>query len=295
METIFVQIASYRDPELKPTILDCVQKAKYPERVSFGICWQNCEKEREELTDFLYSLSRTRIINVDFMESEGVCWARSLTQSLYQGENYTLQIDSHMLFDKDWDVQLIEYLKNCESIKPLLSCYPNNFQDRNLIKDLDRKPAVMHFNGTDNDGMVKFVAYNIEEVEKPIRGWFLAAGFIFTLGQFCLECKYDPQLYFHGEEISLGVRSYTKGYDVYYPPRNIIWHLYKIPGSYEKDSCLHWKDHSRWWERDVISKKRVQQLLGQQDHNIDLGDYGLGTVRTLDEYKKASSLNFKMK
>ena len=36
--TIFVQIAAYRDPELLPTIRDCLQKAKYPKLLSFGIC-----------------------------------------------------------------------------------------------------------------------------------------------------------------------------------------------------------------------------------------------------------------
>ncbi len=42
---IFVQIASYRDPELLPTIRDCIDKAKYPENLTFGICWQHDETE----------------------------------------------------------------------------------------------------------------------------------------------------------------------------------------------------------------------------------------------------------
>ena len=33
---IFVQIASYRDPELLPTIEDMLQKAKNPENLVFG-------------------------------------------------------------------------------------------------------------------------------------------------------------------------------------------------------------------------------------------------------------------
>ena len=42
---IFVQIASYRDPELLPTIRDCIDKAKYPENLTFGICLQRDENE----------------------------------------------------------------------------------------------------------------------------------------------------------------------------------------------------------------------------------------------------------
>jgi hypothetical protein len=44
-DKIFVQIASYRDPELLPTIKECISKAKYPERLTFGICWQHSEDD----------------------------------------------------------------------------------------------------------------------------------------------------------------------------------------------------------------------------------------------------------
>ena len=38
---IFIQIASYRDPQLLPTIKDCINKAKYPENLVFSIAWQH--------------------------------------------------------------------------------------------------------------------------------------------------------------------------------------------------------------------------------------------------------------
>mgnify|MGYP000709467769 CR=1 FL=1 len=49
---IFVQIASYRDPELVPTIRECIAKAAKPEMLTFGLCWQRDEKESlEEFTN----------------------------------------------------------------------------------------------------------------------------------------------------------------------------------------------------------------------------------------------------
>jgi hypothetical protein len=45
MEKIFIHIASYRDPELIPTIKDCLLKAKYPERLRFGIVWQHSKED----------------------------------------------------------------------------------------------------------------------------------------------------------------------------------------------------------------------------------------------------------
>src|SRR5580765_4114541 len=39
-ERIFVQIASYRDPECQWTVKDMFEKASNPERISVGIAWQ---------------------------------------------------------------------------------------------------------------------------------------------------------------------------------------------------------------------------------------------------------------
>ena len=42
---IFVSIASYRDKELIKTVNSCLSKAKYPENIKIGICWQYDDKE----------------------------------------------------------------------------------------------------------------------------------------------------------------------------------------------------------------------------------------------------------
>jgi hypothetical protein len=39
-ETIFVQIASYRDPDLLNTLKDILDNAKTPKNLRFGIAWQ---------------------------------------------------------------------------------------------------------------------------------------------------------------------------------------------------------------------------------------------------------------
>ena len=42
---IFVSIAAYRDPELLPTLRDMFSKAKYPDLLRIGICWQKTPEE----------------------------------------------------------------------------------------------------------------------------------------------------------------------------------------------------------------------------------------------------------
>src|SRR4028119_761367 len=98
MESIFIQIASYRDPELLPTLRDCISKAGNPENLVFSIAWQHCDcDEWDNLLEFKNG-SRFKIIDIPSKESKGACWARNLLQQQYSGETYSLQLDSHHRF-----------------------------------------------------------------------------------------------------------------------------------------------------------------------------------------------------
>ncbi len=107
METIFVCIASYRDNELEKTVRDCIRKAMYPERLFFGIHWQY---DNHEFFEYIFD-RRFRIKKTYYKDSQGACWARHEAQKLYGGEDYVLQIDSHMRFVQGWDVICIEGTK----------------------------------------------------------------------------------------------------------------------------------------------------------------------------------------
>ena len=45
-----------------------------------------------------------------------------------------------------------------------------------------------------------------------------------------MNVPYDPTLYFLGEEITLAVRAYTHGYDLFHPSETIVWHEYTRNG-----------------------------------------------------------------
>jgi hypothetical protein len=83
---IFVSIAAYRDPELVPTIQDCLARAEHPRRLVFGIAWQHGPEERLDLPR---RSKKYRILDIDAMSSQGVCWARSEIEKLWDGEEFT--------------------------------------------------------------------------------------------------------------------------------------------------------------------------------------------------------------
>lgn len=300
MNKIFVQIASYRDPELVPTIEDCIAKAKHPERLTFGICWQHSLEDEWDNLDKYKNLDNFKIIDVKWNESLGCCWARSEIQKKYNGEEYTLQIDSHHRFIQDWDEEMINMLIQTGSDKPILTSYAGMY-DPIANKLLNVEPYKMVADKFTESGTILFYPHRIENYEAlngPIPARFVSGHFFFTIGLHCIEYKYDPNLYFAGDEISLSIRSFTMGYDLFHPHRTLIWHEYT-----REFRTKHWTDFnvenkesglvsSQWWEMDIESKKRLRQMLQEEDTGIDIGVYGLGNVRSHSDYEKYAGIDF---
>jgi hypothetical protein len=300
---IFIQIASYRDPELISTIEDILSKSKYPENLTFGICWQHSIEDKWDTLDKFKNDPRFRIIDVDWKDSKGLCWARSEIQKLWNNEDYTLQLDSHHRFLQNWDEELITMLKAVESEKPIITSYAGMY-DPKTNKLLNEEPYQMIASNFTQSGTILFRPHHInnwQKLDKPIPARFVSGHFFFTIGQHCQEYKYDPNLYFAGDEISLSIRSYTLGYDLYHPHKTIVWHEYTREGR-----TKHWTDFNNhnidnglidktWYEMDNSSKLRLRHMLREEDNGIDLGEYGLGTVRTHREYELYAGISFKHK
>lgn len=107
-DKIFIQIASYRDPQLVITVNDCIAKAKWPENLVFCVAWQH---SHDENIDVIKSLPNVKIIDIDYKQSKGACWARNQIQQRYGDEEYTLQLDSHHRFVENWDEVVINMYK----------------------------------------------------------------------------------------------------------------------------------------------------------------------------------------
>jgi hypothetical protein len=294
--TIFVQIASYRDPQLVPTIEDMIKNAKNPKNLRFGICRQFHPEDGFDNLDKYREDKRFRIVDVLYEYSLGVCWARNQVQQLYNGEMYTLQIDSHMRFEKDWDVEMIGMIKQLQSMgipKPLLTGYVSSFDPENDPAKRVNEPWRMAFDRFIPEGAIFFLPESIpgwQELEQPIPARFYSAHYCFTLGEFSNEVQHNPEYYFHGEEISIAVRAFTHGYDLFHPHKVLIWHEYT-----RKGRTKQWDDDKDWVNKNNKSHLTNRKLFGmdgetQEGHD---GKYGFGTVRTLEEYEKYSGISFK--
>lgn len=293
---IFIQIASYRDPELIPTIKDCIKKAKYPENLVFSITWQHAEEDKwDDLSEFKND-ERFKIIDINYKDSKGACWARNLLQQQYDEEEYTLQLDSHHRFVKNWDqkvIKMYQQLKKSGVNKPLLTGYITPYNPETYPKGVEQTPFRMIFDRFIPEGAIFFLPATIDnykKLRKPIPSRFYSAHFCFTSGQFVKEVPHDPEYYFHGEEISIAVRAYTWGYDLFHPHRVIAWHEYT-----RKGRSKQWDDDKQWVSKNVSSHKKNRQLFGM-DGEVKppegFGKYDFGTERTLRDYEKYAGISF---
>jgi glycosyltransferase involved in cell wall biosynthesis len=295
MDKIYIQIASYRDPELLPTIVDCIENAKYPKRLVFGIAWQHNPDDKWDTLHKFKDDPRFKIIDIHYKEAKGVCHARNLLNRQWSGEKYTLQLDSHHRFTKNWDVEAINMIKSLVKEgykKPLLTAYIPSYDPANDPASRHQEPWELTFDRFIPEGAVFMLPQTMRGWQQrilPMRGRYLSAHFIFTLGKFCKEVPYDPNYYFHGEEISLAVRAYTHGYDIFYPHKVIAWHEYT-----RKGRTKQWDDDPQWGERNRIAHLRNRKLFGMdgETQDIDFGEYGFGTVRTLEDYERYAGISF---
>jgi hypothetical protein len=300
--SIFISIASYCDPVLPFTLARAHDTAARPQDLHLGVIDQS--PSGPSPVDIAATLAPTRITyqRIDPLFSRGPCWARALAMTLYDGEDWFLQLDSHMDFDEGWDERLIAQATALQAgrVGAVISSYPSAFAFEN--GEPVRRPVTgrilahvvkpgMPFDP--EHPVLSFEAHPVNR-DEPVPGFHLGAGCLFAPGKFALEFPYDPALYFHGEEQALAARLFTHGWDIFHMAELPVWHLYNDGSSGGPARPLHWDQaHDRqrtqvWWDLEQRSRKRLADLVAGKP----LGAYGLGKVRTMQDYAAFSGIDY---
>jgi [Skp1-protein]-hydroxyproline N-acetylglucosaminyltransferase len=293
------------------TVESMFSKAKYPERIRLGVVDQ-LEASEDQSCDVPIvpcqqkpdqALCRYRDqIDVYEMEAKlavGPTFARHVVNRMYRGEYYNLQIDSHTVFVKSWDVDLIEQLDSTGNEMAVITTYLADALGS--IDDMSgsaiRKSRQVICNAAYvGAGKDRFLRHDPDEQPDSLPGItgspqlqpFWAAGFSFSRGHFVLSVPYDPwmpMLQRDDEEISMGIRAFTYGYDFYSPERNVCFDS----AFSDKDSRKSFLDHKHLYEGlEKASLKRMHGILGMEDEKEEAkytNDpdemFSIGTVRDL--------------
>ncbi|WP_088889263.1 GlcNAc-transferase family protein [Leptolyngbya ohadii] len=279
MKKIYVQIPAYRDIELGATLLDLVEKADDADALRIGVLWQRAEGDT--LPEAVHANPNTEIIEQSYQESKGCNWARAELQKRWQGEPYTLFLDSHHRFIPGWDRHLIEMhegLKQSGIQKPLITAYLPPYDPRNDPDNRLLDPLQIWAHSREQGMLIYLIAQPIpmwRTLENPIPARFASLHFVFAEGTFNREIVLDEQVYFFGDEVVLALRAFTHGYDLFHPHYVLGWHLYDRVAT----RTTHWEDHSDYHERNERSCNRLRDIF------LGIDDEAIGTARSLDEYE----------
>lgn len=293
MKQIFVQIAAYRDPQLPFTLKDLLEKAKHPTRLRVCIIQQDTTENLEKMLQMVgdeYSTDLNLSIVLDqclWTQSKGACWARARSNSKWGGEQYMLQVDSHTRFVRDWDEKVENMWLSLDDPKAILTGYPPEFHPDKPEDQWVKHPQlcnVVCFHGRYPYSLPKMIP-NWQSLTKPIKAVHISAGFIFGPGKLCQQVHYDRAMYFCGEETAMTVRYFTHGYNLYHPHRVLLWHYYTRP-----EGDKHWDNHLEWSDLDIVSRQRLDTLLGRRAD--DLGSCTLGKERNLADFIAYSGIDF---
>lgn len=292
-DKIFVQLAAYREHDLMNTINSLIETADDPQRFTFGICLQ-WGPEQEHLLTYWDDKPEYRVHTMHYSEAKGLGLARNITNSLWRGERWTLQIDSHMRFLPHWDTQMLKEWNQVREIcdKPVITTYVPPFTPGQPLPEA--RPSLMSQYEFSYDKLLMSMPWFVPEWKSlafPIRARTISAHFLFCEGKFIDEVPYDPEIYFGGyvEEATLSSRAWTHGWDFYSPYVCYLYHEYTRVGRPKV-----WEDiPQESLNRDVLARNKTRQLHGQENHGIDLGVYGLGTQRTFREWEEFAGFDFK--
>jgi hypothetical protein len=297
----FVSIASYCDPVLAFTLQRALATARWPDALHFGVV--NQLPAGSPRLGRLPGAARLSEVQLEARDARGPCWARALAMTLYDGEDWFLQLDSHMDFDASWDERLADQARELLPGRRgvVVSSYPNAFAfaGREVVRKPTTQGVLAHVVQpgaafTDDHPVLPFEAHPVAS-ERPVPGYHLGAGCLFAPGAFVQLFPYDPWFYFHGEEQALALRLFTHGWDLFHMPGLPVHHLYNNPDSGAPARPMHWDSTHEaerevsWWAREQVSRQRLALLAA----GAPLGVYGLGSVRSIADYAAFCGIDYR--
>jgi len=297
-QTIFVAIAAYNEPDLEQTIESCLSNSANPERIRFGV-WAHYNKEQ------MPNLDRENVKFISCAEPGmlGVCAGRLNAISLYEDEDFYLQIDAHMLFQKDWDKKVIASYKRIlkDFDKPLITTYVPwwsrsedgsiNFYDSNSDVAFS---FPMRYNLT--DATEDYPRQETFWVDWNLREYYehcgFSAHFAFASASFIHDVMPDPRFAFGGEEPTTALRAWSNGYRMFAIKDPIVWHRNKFHGVVSQYDRINYPGPKGF--KEYFYQKNIDGI----NRSIDimtgkiLGYWGAGSQEILKEYQEFAKTNF---
>jgi len=276
MNKIFVNICSYRDKFLASTLENLIQTESGRNHITYGV-FEQTSYDNSLIKNFpsLATHSRVKYKRIDPEYSEGVVWARAINALQIDDEEFQYQIDSHMLFDENWDHHLmLDYLqavKLANTKKIILTAGTKNYRligNNLLVKStIDGGEITTSINYSQFPKSLKLSAHGhwINATKNVTPTVHVMAGNFFTITDWIKEVGYNTKIFFSGEEQILALSSWLSGYKIYNQRAVKVYH-YIDSTNYETKPAINPVipiEKIEWFE------KRSQEELYNFIYSID--------------------------
>jgi len=276
MKTIFISVPSLRDPEIYKTIEDIFKKAKNPKNIYVGLHYQYANFEEKEYAESVFGKYKNiRLKMSDVRETLGLPGGRNGSKSLYNNEDYILQIDSHTKFEKGWDKNLINIFNDAEkhvgSDKIILTAYLNEYYyKKDNKRALALKNTIPSWTYMTNDNLILGYLPLWRNFYGEMKGDFLparkfAANFVFTYGRYQDDLTLDEDVRFWSEEYMQTLSLLEKGYALVHPNRELkLTHLYANNMNHHGGKRLSLESYLRvdvkgYWDEEInLIKPKIE-------------------------------------
>jgi len=223
---------------------------------------------------------------------------------MYRGEYYSTQSDAHVTFTKGWDVDIIDQHEATGDEMAVLSTYLTDIVgsiDARTGLSLRKTRPIMCNTEYEGGGQGRHLRHLSQPEGLPdIRGMpqlqpYWAAGYSFSRGHFVATVPYDlyQPMIFQGEEMSIGLRGFTIGYDFFAPEKSVCFHTYaKGENEAKRNKVPHyWENTNRYSGTGVKAMKRLLGIVHMNPevdpsawNHAEEEKYGLGGVRNTSKF-----------
>lgn len=259
MSSIYVSISSMEDEELIPTIKDLFAASSGKHEINVGIYLTYDDKKFfKRVKRFLNKYKSIRFIHQVVTEENctdvlGLGVSRNMAMSMYSGEDYILQVDSHSYFADEWDDTAISLHKNAtEQLghdKIIITAYAGMYS---LIKRRFGNKYDRYYSTHDEQGLLRY-SFFVEDdfiagaIPRYADSTFskisdskanfvpaakVAANFLFTTGDFAgIETVPKDTVFF--SEVSQSINIIDNGYMMVFPniTKPLVSHYYFPAGN----------------------------------------------------------------
>lgn len=235
-----------------------------------------------------------RVAAFHHLSAKGPNFARSMTRKLLGNEDYCMQIDAHTSFVKDWDVKLKQDWMATNNEFAVLSTIPapktqmHDFLEGDNVGMVPRQCKLTYReNGIPDFAMTSDAM--VQNIPKPLLSHAWSAAFSFAKCHLEESVPYDPFIQYAMpiEQFSKYARMWTRGYDVYTPTQNIVFHDYETQTNGHGNNEWFKHQRNRFRQLSIDRVMNVIQLTDSADMSINtqsnLGIYGLGKRRTMEQ------------